>query len=217
MTTDPSPEDAMAPTTKPETIRWTLFDTPIDPLLAAVSPRGLCALEFDGAKGAKTVAQRLARHWPTALIERVAPEHASLAPVRSWLQRYFDGAREIIERRAHVNVGLSYVIMDRRHVAEIPAYAAQHGVRSFKFYPGNAGATPWHGYIGMPAFVDDSGIFAGFAMVGRMGGLAMVHAENQHVARVLGPAPSARRSTSSRHHAASSANSGSAYISIHAV
>jgi dihydropyrimidinase len=78
--------------------------------------------------------------------------------------------------------------MDQRHVAEIPAYAEQHGVRSFKFYPGNAGATPWHGYIGMPAFVDDSGIFAGFGMVGRIGGLAMVHAENQHVARVLGPA-----------------------------
>ena len=44
-----------------------------------------------------------------------------------------------MDTQAHVDVGLSYVIMDVRHAREIPEYAAQHGVTSFKFFPGNAG------------------------------------------------------------------------------
>lgn len=100
----------------------------------------------------------------------------------------FPLAREIIERRAHVNVGLSYVIMDQRHAREIPEYAERHGVRSFKFFIGNSGATPWHGRVGMPVFGDDSVYFAAFREAGRIGALTMVHAENQHVARVLKPA-----------------------------
>lgn len=97
----------------------------------------------------------------------------------------FPLARGIIERLAHVNVGLSYVIMDQRHAREIPEYAEQHGVRSFKFFIGNAGATPWHGRVGMPVCADDGVYFAAFREAGRIGALTMVHAENQHVARVL--------------------------------
>lgn len=97
----------------------------------------------------------------------------------------FPLAREIIERRAHVNVGLSYVVMDQRHAREIPEYAERHGVRSFKFFIGNAGATSWHGRVGMPVFGDDSVSFAAFREAGRIGALTMVHAENQHVAHVL--------------------------------
>lgn len=100
----------------------------------------------------------------------------------------FPLAREIIERRAHVNVGLSYVIMDQRHAREIPAYAERHGVRSLKFFIGNGGATPWHGRVGMPVFGDDGVYFAAFREAGRIGALTMVHAENHHVARVLKPA-----------------------------
>jgi O-6-methylguanine DNA methyltransferase len=79
--------------TKTTTLYWTLFDSPIGTLLAAVSPGGVCALEFDGTKSARTIEARLARRHPMAVIERVEPTHQALAPVRTWLARYFDGAR----------------------------------------------------------------------------------------------------------------------------
>ncbi len=83
----------MSSTPKPEFIRWTVYDTPIDPLLAAVSPRGVYALEFDGVRAAKTFERRVARRRPAATVERVEPTDKALAPIRSWLSRYFEGAR----------------------------------------------------------------------------------------------------------------------------
>jgi dihydroorotase-like cyclic amidohydrolase len=94
-------------------------------------------------------------------------------------------ARAAAERRAHVDVGFSYVIMDERHAREIPEYAERHGVRSFKFFVGNRGPQPWSGRVGMPAFGDDGVHFLGFRAVAQVRAVAMVHAENQQVARVL--------------------------------
>ena len=99
----------------------------------------------------------------------------------------FPLARKAMDTRAHVDVGLSYVIMDARHAREIPEYAARHGVTSFKFFPGNAGPGPWSGRVGMPVFGDDGVQFLGFREAARAGGLAMIHAENQQVARALQP------------------------------
>lgn len=106
----------------------------------------------------------------------------------------FPLARKAMDELAHVDVGLSYVVMDARHAREIPEYAAQHGVRSFKFFVGNAGPGPWSGRVGMPAFGDDGVYFLGFRETGRIGALAMVHAENQQVARALQPELAARGS-----------------------
>ncbi len=97
----------------------------------------------------------------------------------------FPLARKAMDELAHVDVGLSYVIMDARHAREIPEYAEQHGVRSFKFFPGNAGPGPWSGRVGMPVFADDGVQFLGFREAARVGALAMIHAENQQVARAL--------------------------------
>ena len=99
----------------------------------------------------------------------------------------FPLARKAMDELAHVDVGLSYVIMDARHAREIPEYAEQHGVRSFKFFPGNAGPGPWSGRVGMPVFGDDGVAFLGFRETARIGALAMIHAENQQVARALQP------------------------------
>lgn len=99
----------------------------------------------------------------------------------------FPLARKAMDTQAHVDVGLSYVIMDARHAREIPEYAAQHGVTSFKFFPGNAGPGPWSGRVGMPVFGDDGVQFRGFREAARVGALAMIHAENQQVARALQP------------------------------
>jgi dihydroorotase-like cyclic amidohydrolase len=97
----------------------------------------------------------------------------------------FPLARAAVEGRAHVDVGFSYVIMDARHAREIPDYAERHGVRSFKFFVGNAGPGPWSGRVGMPVFGNDGVHYLGFREAARAGGLAMVHAENQQVARGL--------------------------------
>jgi dihydropyrimidinase len=99
----------------------------------------------------------------------------------------FPLARKAMDELAHVDVGLSYVVMDARHAREIPQYAEQHGVRSFKFFPGNAGPGPWSGRVGMPVYGDDGVIVLGFREAARIGALAMIHAENQHVARALQP------------------------------
>ena len=99
----------------------------------------------------------------------------------------FPLARKAMDELAHVDVGLSYVIMDARHAREIPEYAEQHGVTSFKFFVGNAGPGPWSGRVGMPVYGDDGVHFLGFREVARIGALAMIHAENQQVARALQP------------------------------
>jgi len=97
----------------------------------------------------------------------------------------FPLARAAVEGGAHVDVGFSYVVMEERHAREIPEYAERHGVRSFKFFVGNRGPAPWSGRVGMPVFGDDGVHFIGFREAARAGVLAMVHAENQQVARAL--------------------------------
>jgi dihydropyrimidinase len=97
----------------------------------------------------------------------------------------FELARGIIDAGSHCDVGFSYVIMDDRHAREIPLYVERHGVRSFKFFVGNRGPHPWSGAVGMPVYGDDGVHFLGFREAGRTGSLAMIHAENQQVARAL--------------------------------
>ena len=78
---------------------WTVIDpTPIGPLLAVASPVGLCALEFDGARRARTLATSLPARFPDvggapdSLVEATAATKGGpLAPVRAWLKRYFAG------------------------------------------------------------------------------------------------------------------------------
>src|SRR5262245_45926811 len=95
------------------------------------------------------------------------------------------GARAAIDGRSDVDVGFSYVVMDDRHAREIPVYAERHGVLSYKFFVGNRGPHPWSGRVGMPVYGDDGVHFLGFREAGKVGGLAMIHAENQQVARAL--------------------------------
>ena len=67
----------------------------------------------------------------------------------------FSLACAAIDEHSHVDVGLSYVVMDDRHAREIPEYVARHGVCSFKFFIGNRGPQPWSGRVGMPVYGDD--------------------------------------------------------------
>ena len=82
--------------TRSDQFTWTIIESPMGPLLAVASPLGLCELEFDGIRRARTLATRLAERFPDlggapdSLVEAPA-RGGPLAPVRAWLRRYFAG------------------------------------------------------------------------------------------------------------------------------
>ena len=103
----------------------------------------------------------------------------------------FEAARESIESAAHVDVAFSFVIMTAQHAGEIPAYAEQCGVRSFKFFLLCPPISEWGRRVGMPVFPDEGTVFRGFQACAETGSLAMVHAENRQITEALAAAASA--------------------------
>lgn len=97
----------------------------------------------------------------------------------------FDGARSAIDDVAHVDVGLTFAIQSDEHADEVPQYMDEFGVTSFKFYLGYKNPTPWTQRVGLPSRWDDGTLFAAMENIARHGGVAMFHAENQEVVRVL--------------------------------
>jgi dihydroorotase-like cyclic amidohydrolase len=100
---------------------------------------------------------------------------------------YFDRfplARQIVERDAHIDMGLSFTIATDLQATEVARYAQELGVRSFKFHPAGL-ATAWHGHIGAPIAADDGTIYLALEGVAASGSLAMMHAENRQIGRVL--------------------------------
>ena len=73
-------------------LHYEVFDSPIDPLLAIVSPEGLVHLGFGGARGLPSAKRWLARQVPGAASFEEAPRRGSpMDPVRDWFARYFAG------------------------------------------------------------------------------------------------------------------------------
>jgi dihydroorotase-like cyclic amidohydrolase len=97
----------------------------------------------------------------------------------------FPTARSIIDDSAHIDVGLTFAIMSDEHAAEVPHYVEDLGVSSFKFYLGYKNPTPWTARIGLPSRWDDGTLHAAMENIAQHGGIAMFHAENQEVVRVL--------------------------------
>lgn len=96
----------------------------------------------------------------------------------------FAEGRAVVERDSYVDVAFTFVVMGDGHASEIPRYAADLGVTSFKFFPSTA-QTPWHASIGTPSTGDDGTLFLGLQKIAEIGGLASFHPENGQVARVL--------------------------------
>jgi dihydroorotase-like cyclic amidohydrolase len=92
---------------------------------------------------------------------------------------------EIVEKESTIDVGFNLAIQCDRDAEEIPAIARQHGVTTYKFYVGYRGANDFAKRIGLPLAWDDGTLFIGFENIARIGGLAMIHAENNDVTRVL--------------------------------
>ena len=69
------------------TLHYEVLDSPIDPLLAIVSPDGLIALEFNGRRVAAAQKRWAARLGEVTWQEGGRP----LAPVRDWFRAYWSG------------------------------------------------------------------------------------------------------------------------------
>ena len=70
-------------------IRRAHIDTPLGPMLALATERGLCALEFHRGERLTRLEQRLARWFaPGAVADGTSP---FIDGVRAWLAGYFDG------------------------------------------------------------------------------------------------------------------------------
>jgi dihydropyrimidinase len=83
------------------------------------------------------------------------------------------------EGRAHVDFAFHLAIMTDAQITAIPAYARDLGVTSFKLF------TAYKGAEGVPIGiqgVDDGQLFAALAQVAGVGGVALVHCENQELA-----------------------------------
>ena len=74
----------------PQTIAMTMLPTPLGEVLAGVSARGVCALEYPRPARRRMLDARLRRWYPDAEIVDTRTE--AHAPIRAWLDRYFAGA-----------------------------------------------------------------------------------------------------------------------------
>ena len=113
--------------------------------------------------------------------------------VISWLDAFPLG-KELSEKNSLVDFFFTFTMNSIQHVEEIPRYAKELGVTSFKFH-GNLkalGTNPvsprWAARIGLPNSFDDSLFYVGFESIGGMrggSGRALVHCENVEVAPVM--------------------------------
>lgn len=74
------------------TLFFEVLDSPIDPLLAVVSPEGLVALEFNGLRRLAFARKRLSSFIPDATFEEAPRRGGPMAPVREWFRAYWAGS-----------------------------------------------------------------------------------------------------------------------------
>jgi dihydroorotase-like cyclic amidohydrolase len=86
--------------------------------------------------------------------------------------KHLDDFRRAIDERSYVDAAFHLQIFSEDQIAEIPACAEEHGVRSFKFY--------MSGIPGIVQSVSDAVLLSGLRQVARLGddAVACVHAEN---------------------------------------
>ncbi len=119
----------------------------------------------------------------TRLAGQFKPE-VTAEDVRSYGDVFPEG-RESVERMSALDIAFTFIIMGDLHAAEIPRYAQELGVTSFKFFPSATPPTKWHASIGTPSTGDDGTVFLGLRNIAKINGLASFHPENSQVVRVL--------------------------------
>lgn len=83
------------------------------------------------------------------------------------------------QRRAHVDFGFHLAIMTAQQVEEIPRYAQELELCSFKLFMAYKGEEGYR--IGIQG-IDDGLLFDAFRAIASVGGVALVHCENQDIA-----------------------------------
>ena len=101
----------------------------------------------------------------------------------------FPVAKEIVDTESTIDMGFTFAIMSDEQSNEIPEVAKECGVTTYKFYVGYRSpihyATPdFCAKIGLPLEWDDGTMLLGFEQIAKIGGLALIHAENQDLVRI---------------------------------
>ncbi len=88
-----------------------------------------------------------------------------------------------IEDKSLLDIALSIVVNNQQHVTEIPVYAKEYGVASFKIYTAPKGVQLVPGAFGS----DDGMLYDAFCEIKELGypGIATIHAENWDIATSL--------------------------------
>ena len=106
-------------------------------------------------------------------------------------KKVFAEAKEIVETEATVDIGFNFAIMSDEQASEIPEYAEEFGVTSYKFYVGYRIKAEYllprfNEFAGFPVTGwDDGTMLIAFENIAKIGGLALIHAENTQLVRVL--------------------------------
>jgi len=102
-------------------MHYEIFDSPIDPLLAVVSPQGLVMLSFGGARSLPYARRHLARFVEDPSFEAAPRRGGPMAPVRDWFARYFAGDALEGASLAHVLYGTDFQVAVWNALFEVPA------------------------------------------------------------------------------------------------
>ncbi len=108
----------------------------------------------------------------------------------------FPSGREVINEVSHVDAYLTYMLETDEHAREIPQYAEEHGVTSYKLYLQTRGMkgmsddddTNWPSRrAGLGAGIDDGTVYQVMEEVGHLGypGIVHIHPENWEIGRVF--------------------------------
>ncbi|REK21656.1 MAG: amidohydrolase [Actinobacteria bacterium] len=108
----------------------------------------------------------------------------------------FPSGRDVINEVSHVDAYLTYMLETDEHAREIPQYAEEHGVTSYKLYLQTRGMkgmaddddTNWPSRrAGLGAGIDDGTVYQVMEEVGHLGypGIVHIHPENWEIGRVF--------------------------------
>lgn len=108
----------------------------------------------------------------------------------------FAKSREAVDKGSTVDMFFTFAIGTDEQAEEIPFYAKEYGVTSFKFYLGYMGGNNvtkrvglglFASRLGLPDGFDDGTIYLGFENIGKLGPpcFAHIHAENMYIVRIF--------------------------------
>ena len=100
-------------------------------------------------------------------------------------KKVFPEAKDIVDNESFIDMAFTFALISDVHSAEVPDYVKELGVTTFKFYHGYKDVTEFSRRIGLPTAWDDGTLYYGLEQIGKAGALALFHAENNQITRIL--------------------------------